>query len=393
MHPEHLEPASAGPPLGDSALTHASERYASMFTHHPHAAYSVDRHGYFTDANERALEMTGLGPEEMRRTHFAEVMHPDDRQLMEDGFARVLGGEPQVLDARVLRPDDEVVDIRCTAIPVVVGGEVVGVHGITEDVTEANRVLRQLEEANAAKLLFLATVSHEVRTPLAALMGAAELLVDTELEPEPEHYARIVHRSSERLIHLAENILEFSGLEAHQTVLRRTPFEVRSVVEDVAEWAVPLGEGRGIAVTFAVDEAVPTTGIGDARRITQVLANLVQNAIAFTSHGSVVVHVGARAAEDPDGAAGLPVPWIELAVTDTGIGIEPDRIPALFQPFTLADPCPRGAHQGVGLGLAICRDLADLMEGRLEARSTPGEGSTFTFGFPLERAAGEGSPA
>ncbi len=267
----------------------ASERYASMFTHHPHAAYSVDRRGYYTDANDHALEMTGLSLEEMRRTHFSEVIHPDDVHLLQAGFEGALTGEPQVIDARVVRVDGEVLDIRCTAIPDVVGGEIVGVHGITEDVTEARRLVRELEESNAAKLLFLATVSHEVRTPLAALVGAAELLMDAELDAEPGHYAEIVHRSGVRLMHVAEDILEFSGLEAHQTMLRRRPFEVRAVVDDVASWAVPHAEERGLTLSCHVDDSVPATGVGDSRRVSQVLGNLVQNAITFTEAGSVAI--------------------------------------------------------------------------------------------------------
>jgi PAS domain S-box-containing protein len=384
MDPAHAEPAQpTSPSMEEGSLAQATERYASMFTHHPHAAYSVDPEGHFTDANQRAVEMTGLSLEELRRTHFAEVIHPDDLSLMQDGFERALAGDPQLLDARVVRVDGEVVDIRCTAIPVVVGGRVVGVHGITEDVTEAKRLVRELEEANAAKLRFLGTVSHEVRTPLAALVGAVDLLMHSELTPETRHYAQVVQRSSERLGRLAGDILEFSGLEAHQTVLRRTPFDVRAVVQEVADWAVPLGENGGLDVSFTVEESVPDKGIGDARRIGQVLANLVRNAISFTAHGTVAARVraseGTPGPDDP-GRTGW---WIEVEVTDTGVGIEPEQLGFLFEPFKLVDPCPARARQGVGLGLAISRDLVDLMGGRLHARSTPGEGSTFTFGFPL----------
>ena len=129
---------SATASFGNDALAESSERYASLFTHHPHAAYSVDRHGTFTDANARALEMTGLSLQQMRETHFSQVIHPDTLHLIEEGFERAMAGEPQLVDARVLRADGEIIDIRCTAIPIVVDGEVVGVHGVTEDVTHAN---------------------------------------------------------------------------------------------------------------------------------------------------------------------------------------------------------------------------------------------------------------
>lgn len=350
---------------------HSSERYASMFTHHPHAAYSVDLRGYYTDANPRALEMTGLTLQEMRQTHFSQVIHPDDLHLIEAGFDRAMAGEPALVDARVVRADGGIVDIRCTAIPVVVGGEVVGVHGITEDVTAANQVLCELEEANAAKALFLATVSHEVRTPLAVLIGATDLLMDAALEPEPDHYAQMVHRSSQRLMQLVEDILEFSGLDEHRTVLHPRPFGVRTLVEGVADWAVPLAESRHLAISFVVDDAVPTTSVGDSLRVGQVLTNLVQNAIKFTECGSVDVRVEACAT------------WVEFTVTDTGIGIPEGHRASLFEPFTQANPHAAGDRQGIGLGLAICRQLVELMDGRLDVVSTLGAGSTFTFGVPL----------
>jgi PAS domain S-box-containing protein len=362
---------------------HLGERYTSMFTHHPHAAYSVDPDGYFTDANARALEMTGLSLEQMRQTHFSQVIHPDTLRPIEDGFERAMAGEPQLVDACVLRADGEVIDIRCTAIPVIVDGKVVGVHGVTEDITEANRVLRELEAANSAKTLFLATVSHEVRTPLAALVGATELLLDSELDPEPAHYARIVHRSSERLMQLVHDILEYSGLEAHQAVLNLGPFEVRTAVEHLADWAAPLAEGRGLAFSVDVDESVPAAAIGDGRRVVQVVTNLVQNAIKFTEHGSV--HVGVTTPADPPEDDTDEHTWVEFTVSDTGIGVAEEHLETIFEPFRQADP--HADRQGSGLGLAICRELVDLMGGELDLSSTPGTGSVFTFGVPLRRCA------
>lgn len=373
MNVEEIDPSAALTWLDATALVEGSERYASMFTHHPHAAYSVDRCGHFTDANRRALEMTGLDLEQMRESHFSAVIHPEDRHLFEAAFVRALAGEPQVLEGRVLRADSVVIDVRCTAIPVVVGGEVVGVHGITEDTTESKRVLRELEEANAAKTLFLATVSHEVRTPLAVLVGAVDLLMDAELDSEPAHYAHLVQRASQRLMIIVDDVLEFSGLDAQATVLRVGPFEPRFLVGSVAEWAVPAAESRGLSISFVVGDDVPVTALGDGRRIAQVLTNLVQNAIAFTETGGVEVEVGARA----DG-------WVELTVRDTGIGIAEEHLQALFEPFAQADPSVAREHRGVGLGLAICRELVDMMGGRLRVRSTLGEGSTFTLGLPLD---------
>ena len=359
------------------SLAESKQRYASMFELHPHATYSLDRRGHYTDANRRALEMTGLGLEELRRTHFARVIHPDDLHLVEAGFAEALTGVPQVLEARVLRPDGTIVDFRTTMIPVVVHEEVVGVHGITEDVTEAKRVLRELEEANAAKTLFLGTVSHELRTPLAALVGATELLVGGEMGPDERHYVEMAHRSGQRLVQLVHDLLEFSCLEARRTTLRPRPFEVRALLAGIEEWAAPLAESRGLSISFVVDDAVPATTVGDGPRVSQVVTNLVANALDFTAEGTVDVRVGCRADDSPDAV------WVEFEVADTGVGIPPDRVHALFEPFATADPCPARGQHGAGLGLAICRDLVDLMDGRLRAASEVGVGSTFTFGVPL----------
>ncbi|MDR7251581.1 PAS domain S-box-containing protein [Nocardioides sp. BE266] len=370
--------------MTEDHLAEAAARYASLFTHHPQAAWSLDGRGYFTDANSHTVDMTGLSLDQLRQAHFGEVIHPDDLDLFQEAFHRVMAGEPQLLEGRVIDADGEVTDIRCTAIPVVVHDQVVGVHGISEDVTEAKRVLRELEEANAAKTLFLATVSHEVRTPLAALVGATELLMDTDLAPESAHYAKIVHRSSERLMRLVHDILEFSGLEAHQTVLHPRPFGIRATVADVEGWAVPLAESRGLTASFVVDPSVPAQLVGDCRRISQVVTNLVHNAITFTEDGGVEVSVTAEGT--PSG------PWVEFTVRDTGVGIAEDQLPGLFSPFRQVDPHGAGDRRGMGLGLAISRELVDLMGGRLGATSTPGEGSTFTAAVPLAPVGATTSP-
>ena len=375
-------------PTGPADGLESGERYTSLFTHHPHASYSVDRTGYYTDANAQALAMTGLSLEQMKETHFSQVVHPEDVRILQDSFERALDGEPGLFEARVLHTDGQVLDIRCTVIPVIVGGEVVGVHGVTEDITDAKQLVRELKEAHAARTLFLANVSHEVRTPLASVIGATELLVDAELEPGVKRLVHIVERNGQRLLHLVNEILDFSRLQAHQVVLRLRPFDVRDVIEGVAEWAVSYAQGRNLTISFVVDEGVPTTVIGDGLRVSQVVTNLVQNAIKFTEYGGVEVRVGSRSSSpNPHDGNQVPTTWVEFTVVDTGIGVEVDRLHALFEPFTQADPSATREYQGVGLGLAICRDLADLMGGHIETTSTIGQGSTFTFMVPLGTSA------
>lgn len=373
--------------LGESALAQGSARYASMVAHHPHAVFSVDRDGFYTEANAHACAMTGLSLEQMRRTHFADTIHPADHAVMQDAFEHVMTGEPVVVEARVVRVDGAVVDFRCTGIPILEGGEVVGVHGVTEDITREKQVLRELEEANAAKTLFLATVSHELRTPLAALVGATDLLVHADSPAGSGHYLDMVQRASHQLMHLVDELLEFSGLQTHQTVLDVRPFEPRAVVDAVAAWAVPLARERGLDLVLSVDDAVPANAAGDVRRVRQVVANLVRNALTFTATGRVEVRVRARPHSLDPGDVHAADEWVEFVVTDTGPGIDEEHLRTLFAPFARSTARDARPGAGIGLGLAICRALADLMDGCLQVASTPGEGSTFTFGVPLGRCA------
>lgn len=380
---EASAPATRGPLL-EGVLAGSGERYASLFTHHPHATYSVDLNGYYTDANPRALAMTGLTMQQMRETHFALVIHPEDVHIINDGFHRALAGEPNLAEARVLHVDDQVIDIRCTMIPAVIDGEIVGVHGVTEDITEAKQVLRQLEEANSAKARFLANTSHEIRTPLASIVGTMELLIEAELETEPEHFVHVAHRNSQRLAQLVDGILDYSRLQANQIVLQPKPICIREIVEGIAEWAVSSASARDLTISFVVDETVPMTAVGDGLRISQVVTNLVQNAIKFTKGGGVAVRVGSRIeAPLPHDANANPDTWVDFTVTDTGIGIDEDDVHTIFEPFTQADPSDTRDHEGLGLGLTICRDLVDLMGGQLRSFSKIGEGTTFTFNVPL----------
>lgn len=377
-------------------------RYASFFHHHLHSTYSLDRRGYYTDANHLTVEMTGFSLEQLRRAHFSQLMHPDDLPLVQDGFDRALAGEPNVVEARGRRSDGELVEFRSTTIPIVVDGEIVGVHGVTEDITGVNQIRRQLEvanarlekanaqleEANAAKTLFMANVSHEIRTPLSAIIAATEILLDAQLDAASERLAHMVQRNGERLFRLVNDLLDFSGLAAHRVSLRLRRCDLRGLVEGLADWAVPLASNRNLRITFAVDGSVPARLVGDALRVEQVVSNLVDNAIKYTQTGGVDVRVSARTAA-PDHEGSTPDAWVEFTVTDTGIGIPEEYLTGLFEPFAQADTSTTRAYEGVGLGLAICRDLADLMGGQLQITSTVGEGTTFTFGVAMGRVAGE----
>jgi signal transduction histidine kinase len=194
----------------------------------------------------------------------------------------------------------------------------------------------------------------------------------------------MVNRNSQRLLRLVNDILDFSRLEAGKISLLPAPFRPAEVLDELLEWAQPRAVAEGVALTATVDAALPTSVFGDALRISQVLSNLVDNALKYTETGSVDITMCLRADAAPtDGGLENSVLNVEFAVSDTGVGISRNHLGLLFDSFTQADPTATRSRNGVGLGLAICRDLVDLMGGEIGAESTPGLGSTFTVVLPL----------
>ena len=379
---------------GDSCLPRGSnaapmhpdettERYRSLFTHSPHAALSFDLEGRFVDVNPVAVALSGYTREELCSMHFSELLAEEDLPRALTSFEAALDRTSTQLDARMFEKSGGVRELSITVLPVVVGGAVVGVHGIAEDVTDRNELARELEtarqvaeEANASKSVFLANISHEVRTPLTSVLAAAEMLRDEPLDPVCHHLVEMIERSGERLLRLIGDILDFSKLESGKIGLEESVFCLRQTIEDATVGATPDAARRGIELTWAVDDAVPAHLVGDSGRITQVLTNLVDNAVKFTEQGGVHVsaEISSRTSTTVD---------VVCSVVDTGIGIPCEQIGILFESFTQVDGSDTRAYGGAGLGLAICRELLALLGGSIKATSTPGQGSSFVVTFPL----------
>ncbi|HEX5782769.1 MAG TPA: response regulator [Solirubrobacteraceae bacterium] len=261
-------------------------------------------------------------------------------------------------------------------------GEIEHIVAAGADVTGRRNALHDAMEASRAKSDFLANMSHELRTPLNGVIGMLELLMDTELDREQREYARTAATSGDALLAVINDILDFSKIEARMVELDVDDFDLRQVVEDASSILAHEAHGKGVELTVWVDEHVPPVVRGDAGRLRQVLTNLISNAVKFTPAGEVSVRVGT---EDLDGDRLV----VRAAVCDTGIGIAPDRIAALFEPFSQEDSSTTRRFGGTGLGLAISRQLVELMGGELTAESAPGEGSTFQFTATVERPSGE----
>jgi signal transduction histidine kinase/ligand-binding sensor domain-containing protein/ActR/RegA family two-component response regulator len=240
---------------------------------------------------------------------------------------------------------------------------------------------RQMAEAaSAAKTQFLATLSHEIRTPMTGVMGMAELLLSTPLNPQQHDYTQAMQRSGGMLLKLLNDALDLARIEAGRLELELAPFDPRQLLEDVAQLEQGLAHAKGVRFVLEQAEDLPAWVIGDAVRIKQVLLNLANNALKFTEHG----HVSLCAQRSADG--------LEFSVSDTGPGIPEASQARLFQRFEQADGPQRRA--GSGLGLAICRELVDMMGGSIELVSRLGHGSTFRVRLPLaEPVAAPAMPA
>jgi signal transduction histidine kinase len=239
-------------------------------------------------------------------------------------------------------------------------------------------------EASNMKSAFLANVSHEMRTPMNGVLGMNEILLDTPLGADQRSYAEQVRRSGEHMMSIIDDVLDVSRLESGRIELDPGDFDLRDALEAACACAHRDALAKGLAFELRIADEVPDHAHGDARRLRQVVANLVSNAVKFTETGSVDVRVSAR-----QGSAGAVSLRVEVA--DSGIGVDPDALERMFEPFVQAEMSMTRTYGGTGLGLAIARELVELMGGLIGGESAPGRGSRFWFELELSTNASAAS--
>jgi PAS domain S-box-containing protein len=245
--------------------------------------------------------------------------------------------------------------------------------------------LEAARQASQSKSQFLANMSHEIRTPMNGVLGMAELLLGTELDERQRRFIESLYRSGESLLDIINDILDFSKIEAGKLELECIDFDLRTLIEDLIELLAPRAHQKRIELAYKLAPGLPVTVRSDPTRLRQVLINIIGNAIKFTERGEVVLTVEPLAGDTApaDGVAAGPATLVRFVIRDTGIGMRPEAVERLFSVFMQADQSSSRRYGGTGLGLAICRQLTELMGGRISATSHIGEGSVFQVELPL----------
>ena len=327
----------------------------------------------WSEWSDEQYRLLGLSPQSVPPCleNFFRCVHPEDLEVVSQSItAAWASGMSFDLDFRIALADGSLRWLHGRgAVSEREGSVAKRMHGTTQDITEL-RLADHARRASDLKSQFLANTSHEIRTPMTVILGMNELLFDTDLDETQRRFAEGVQRAATGLLALINDILDLSKIEAGRLELEIDDFDLRRLVNEVIVLLADTAALKGLQLVTQFDASVPAVVKGDARRVHQILVNLVSNAVKFTDRGGVAVRIS-RPSSEPE--------TVRFEVTDTGIGIAPEDQRRLFQPFSQVDGSETRSHGGTGLGLAISKELAGAMGSTIAVHSTPGSGSTFSL--------------
>ncbi len=362
-------------------LRESEERFRDLFDNASDLIYVLDLSQEFVYVNASWCKTLGYTAQEANAIPLMDVIAPESRPHAATLREMSLRGETLGLVQLVLLTRDaERIEVEGNITQRVVNGKAVSSRGIFRDVTARNRQIAELaaakqraEAADHVKSAFLASMSHELRTPLNSVIGFTGILLKRlagPLNDEQAFQMGMVRDSAKSLLTLVNDVLDISRIEAGELRVAHEPYELLAAIQKAVDTVQPLADAASLTLETRIPDTLGTV-TGDRRRTEQVLLNLLSNAIKFTRVGGVTLQAEAFDAQ-----------WFKVSVTDTGIGIDEADLPILFEPFRQIDNRLARQHEGSGLGLAISLKLAELMGGRMEVRSEPGQGSTFTLWLP-----------
>ncbi|TPM37953.1 response regulator [Mesorhizobium sp. B2-3-4] len=335
--------------------------------------------------NKGWCDLTGFSKQEAIGKTDVEIFGPDGEAFVASDIAVLRTGETQEIEETVRLPDGSVRHQFARKGAMIASDGSLYLIGSTTDITELKQREAELGEArqravlaDRAKSEFLANMSHEIRTPMNGVLGMAELLAKSNLDPKQKTFTDIIVKSGNALLTIINDILDFSKIDAGQLVLDPAPFNLAEAIEDVATLVSTRAKEKDLELIVRIEPRLESLFIGDVGRIRQIVTNLLGNAVKFTDEGHVLVDVtGERV---PTGTR------LTISVTDTGIGIPEEKLKLVFEKFSQVDTSSTRRHEGTGLGLAITSRLVDLMGGTIGVESAEGKGSTFWFTVTLPRA-------
>ena len=367
----------------EEALRESEERFRGTFENAGVGIAHTHSTGRLLRVNEKFCAIVGYPRAELLQKTFQDITHPDDLTTSLGSLAALLRGEPAVVrhEKRYVRKDGSPVWVELfTSLQRDAAGQPAYAIAVVQDISERRRLDAELrrakeaaESANRAKDEFLANVSHEIRTPMNAILGMTDLVLGTPLSDDQRQSLRTVKAAADNLLSILNDLLDFSKIEAGKLELDPADFSLRAALGDTLRTLAMRAHKKGLELVSHVQADVPDALVGDAGRLRQVLLNLVGNAIKFTKEGEVVVRA------EVAGDAALEEVHVRFSVSNTGIGIPPEKQEKIFRAFEQEDTSTTRKYGGTGLGLTIAARLVALMGGTISVDSEPGRGSTFAF--------------